>query len=149
MSNGNAKWTAGERVARDFVGPHPTLARRIDAAIARAVKARDAEWDARIRRFANYTRANLIGARNAEYVDQWEQCLRSLDRFRQAWVSGEPDPSRIAHTAEYLAAVGREVETRTITTPKAAHQTGKVRARTNIGNGAAPGKRGNRKGMRK
>ena len=39
MSNGNAKWTAGERVARDFVGPHPTLARRIDAAIARAVKA--------------------------------------------------------------------------------------------------------------
>ena len=30
--------TAGERIAVDFVGPHPTLARRIDAAIKRAVK---------------------------------------------------------------------------------------------------------------
>jgi hypothetical protein len=30
--------SVGERIASDFVGPHPTLAHRIDAAVRRAVR---------------------------------------------------------------------------------------------------------------
>lgn len=73
--------TAGERIAADFVGPHPTLARRIDAAIRRAVKA-----------------AYRNGYTDHEF--------------------GVPS-----------------LHPRTVTTPKAAHQTGKVQARTNIKGG--------------
>lgn len=140
--------TAGERIAMS-IDPEGTLgaalwrqriARRIDAAIRRAVKARDRDWNARIHRFINDTRANLSGSRNAEYVDQWYQCLCSLDRFRRRWEHGEPDPARLTHTTDFLAAVGRECETRTVedtsrflsTITPASHQTGKVKARTNM-----------------
>lgn len=75
--------TAGERIAMNFVGPHPTLARRIEAAIRRAVKARDAKWLAAAKAHATMNWLTVFGA-----------------------VLDAPTP--------------------------AAHQTGKVKARTNI-----------------
>lgn len=58
---------------------------RIDAAIRRAVKARDAEWNARLDKFRADTRSDLSCSRNAAYVDQWMQCLDRLERHRRGW----------------------------------------------------------------